>query len=156
MKNGELEIQHKKIQNLFKETTNATGGDMELQAHWAKYLCILSAGFLENAICEVYIDFVKSKAPQPIAQYTSSVLRKIQNPRASKFEEVAKSFKESWGNDLKDFLQENGRKDAIDSIMQNRHLIAHGKNSGITVVRIKEWFEKSVEVVIFIENQCAK
>ena len=69
MKNRELDIQHKKIQNLFKETTKATGGDLELLAHWAKYLCILSAGFLENAISEVYIDFVKGKAPQPIANY---------------------------------------------------------------------------------------
>ena len=51
-------------------------------------------------------------------------------------------------------MDEEGRKDAIDSIMANRHLIAHGKNSGISLVRVKDYLEKSIEVIEFIENQC--
>ena len=38
--------------------------------------------------------------------------------------------------------------------MNNRHQIVHGKQSGITIARVKQYIEKSIEVVIFIENQC--
>jgi hypothetical protein len=51
-------------------------------------------------------------------------------------------------------LEQNKRKDAIDSIMANRHQIAHGKDVGITVARVKEYLEKVVEIVDFIEVQC--
>lgn len=156
MKNRQLEIQYDRINNLFKGTAKATGGDFELQSHWAKYLCVLSAGFLENAISEVYIDFVRNKAHQPVANYASSTLSKVQNPKTAKFLEVARAFKKSWGDELDTFLQENGRGEAINSIMHNRHLIAHGKSSNVTVVRLQNWFEKSVEVIAFIENQCTR
>ncbi len=51
-------------------------------------------------------------------------------------------------------MQQNGPKEAIDSIMANRHRIAHGRDSGITVARVREYLDKSVEVVEFIEAQC--
>ena len=51
-------------------------------------------------------------------------------------------------------MEDNGRKDAIDSIMSNRHLIAHGKDSTISLVRVSEYLKKSVEVVEFLEHQC--
>jgi hypothetical protein len=156
MKNRQLEIQYDRIKNLFAVTGKTTGGDFELQSHWAKYLCVLSAGFLENAISEVYIDFVRNKAHQPVANYASSMLSNIRNPKTAKFIEVAYAFKKSWGDELDDFVKENGRAEAVNSIMHNRHLIAHGKNSNVTVVRLQNWFETSVEVIVFIENQCAR
>jgi hypothetical protein len=51
-------------------------------------------------------------------------------------------------------MSQNGRKDAIDSIMNNRHLIAHGKDSGITVARVNDYLRKCIEVIEFIEAQC--
>jgi len=45
-------------------------------------------------------------------------------------------------------------RDAIDAIMANRHLIAHGKDSGISLVRVEQYLKKSIEVVEFIETQC--
>jgi len=137
-----------------KKTHQACGDDIEMQSHWAKYLCIIVAGLLENAIKAIYTDFVIQKAPRPIADYASSNLSKIQNPKSSKFIEVAKSFKLSWGDELKDFLEQEGRADAIDSIMQNRHQIAHGKSSDITIARLKEYLQKAKEVLDFIEEQC--
>jgi hypothetical protein len=55
---------------------------------------------------------------------------------------------------LASFLALEGRREAIDAIMANRHLIAHGSNSGITLVRVKEYLSKSVQVIEFIEEQC--
>ncbi len=78
----------------------------------------------------------------------------FRNPRAQRFVETANAFKSEWGEELEKFLGENGRKDAIDAIMANRHLIAHGQDAGITVARVKEYLEKCIQVLEFIEVQC--
>ena len=58
------------IDDLFKKTKVAVGDNIEMQSHWAKYLCILSAGFLETALSEIYIEFSKTAASEPVANYT--------------------------------------------------------------------------------------
>jgi len=50
-------------------------------------------------------------------------------------------------------LEDEGGKDSIDSIMAIGHQIAHGKVVGITIARGTEYFEKTVEVLEFIESQ---
>ena len=156
MQNQELSRQLQILNNLFQRTQAASSGDIEMQAHWAKYLCILSAGFIENAIKEIYVDFAHRAASEPVANYTSSTLSRIQNPKTQRFVETANAFKRTWGDELRDFVEDNGRKEAIDSIMANRHLIAHGKNSGITLVRIRDYLDKAIEVIDFIETQCVQ
>ncbi|MBF8294531.1 MAG: hypothetical protein HW389_1076 [Bacteroidetes bacterium] len=59
-----------------------------------------------------------------------------------------------WGEELLKFVSVDGRKEALDTIIANRNRIAHGEDSGITIVRIKEYLEKSIEVLEFVENQC--
>lgn len=154
MNNLELTRQIQRLNNLFDKTQNIIEGDIEIQSHWAKYLCVLSAGFLENVLFEIYGDFCKRTASEHVASFASKSLSKIQNPKTYRFIEVASSFKKAWGEDLAVFIEESGRKEAINSIIANRHLIAHGKNSNITVVRLKEYLEKAIEVVNFIECQC--
>jgi hypothetical protein len=56
---------------------------------------------------------------------------------------------------LESYLNEDDgrRKNAIDSIMANRHLIAHGRQAAISVVRVREYLKSSVEVVEFLANE---
>jgi hypothetical protein len=55
---------------------------------------------------------------------------------------------------LRTFLDGNFRKEAIDTIMTNRHQIAHGRYSGITLARVDQYLSRTVEVAEFIEGQC--
>lgn len=126
-----------------------------MRSHWAKYLCVLSAGFLENAITEIYGDFVRGAASKPVADYAMSTLSRIQNPKTSKFIEIARSFKPSWADALESYVDSDGRREAINSIMANRHEIAHGKHPGITLVQINDYLDRAVEVIEFLEHQCA-
>jgi hypothetical protein len=154
MRSPNLTSQLQRLNELFSKTTAASGADIEIRSHWAKYLCVLCAGFLENAVTDVYGEFARRASSKPVADYAISILSKIQNPNAQKFFETANKFKPEWGTDLNIFLDSNGRREAINSIMKNRHEIAHGKYSGITLVQIRNYFDKAVEVVEFIENQC--
>ena len=154
MKNLELRKQSNLIRALLTRTQVATGGDIELQAHWARYLCVLTAGFLENGLFETFAAVIRNGANPAVASFASSRLEKVSNPKASKFVEIARAFKPDWASDLERFLDDDGRRDAIDSVMSNRHQIAHGEHSGITVARLTPFFEKSVAVIDFLEKQC--
>lgn len=153
MRNANLSKQEATIRALIKSTRSATGGDLELQSHWAKYLCVLVAGYVENAAQVLYTTYVLKIAPAPVANYASSRLKQIQNPKPARLIEIATGFNKDWGVSLKTFLDLEGRKEAVNAVMDNRHLIAHGKNSDITVHRISKYFDRIVEVAEFIENQ---
>lgn len=154
MNNQNLNRELDRLDNLFEQTAVASRHTIEMQAHWARYLCIICAGFIENGIAELYGEFVKSAASEPVARFAGRSLSRIRNPKTGKFLETAEAFNKKWKEDLKLFTEEEGRKEAIDSIMTNRHRIAHGKNSDISIVRLKEWFSKSLEVLDYIEQQC--
>lgn len=154
MKSNALVSQKQRLDWLIKEAEKFQGDQLELQAHWARYLCVLAAGFLENALSEVYSNYAKSAANAQVSNYVEAALRQIKNPKAGRFINTARAFDRSWEESLVTFIETDGRKDAIDAIMANRHLIAHGKDSGISLVRVKSYLKKSIEVVEFIETQC--
>ena len=158
MRNKELSRQIQRINDLIRRTDKACGGNIELQAEWARFICVISAGLLENAIKELYIDFSRKKVTAPLASFVSSTLSPIRSPKSSKFLDTAGAFNSIWKDELQQYLDTDGRGDAIDSIMSQRHLIAHGKahTSNITLANVKDYLKKSIEVLEFIEEQCEK
>ena len=151
MKNRELARQIQTLRHLISRTTELSG-EIELQAHWAKYLCVLVAGFLENALSELYRDYCARNASSRVSRFAARTLKRVQNPKTGTFVEVTSAFDVTWAAALERFIEEDGRKEAIDSIMTNRHLIAHGKSSDITIARVDAFFRKSVDVVTFLER----
>ncbi|MFH1007558.1 MAG: HEPN domain-containing protein [Candidatus Latescibacterota bacterium] len=155
MKIVELNRQAQSIKRLIKSTAESTNFNLELQGHWGKYLCVLASGFLENAISEIYIELASNSSSPQVTSFTRRMLDRIHNPMASKFIETACSFKREWGAELKEYFELNPKaKEAIDSIMRNRHLIAHGKTATVSVARLAEYLDGSIEALEFIENQC--
>ena len=155
MRNRELARQLDSLKSLLDRTDVATGGDIELTGHWGRYLCVLTAGFLENALRETYGEFVKHTASPQVAKFAMAKLDGISNPKAGRFIETAESFSSIWAEGLKVFLDEDGRRrrNAIDSIMSNRHQIAHGRSTQISIGRIREYLPDCIDVVEFIESQ---
>lgn len=86
-------------------------------------------------------------------RYVGSQLKWVQNPKAQVLLDLAGSFDATWQSKLATFIESNGRKDAIDSIMNNRHLIAHGRDSAITIAQVDRHFRKIVEVLEEIESE---
>jgi len=155
MKSVELNRQIQYIKGLIKSTTESTNSNLELQGHWGKYLCVLAAGFLENAISEIYIELAKKSSSPHVASFTQKTLLKINNPKSEKFVATAYAFKKEWGQELNKYFEDNPKtRDAINSIMANRHLIAHGKTATISVTRLKEYLDGSIDALEFIEKQC--
>ncbi len=153
--NEELRKQSEKIIKLL-ETAEATfEEDDEMRSHIAKYACILCSGFLENAIHYIYVDYVKKETLSPsIISFATVILNKVINPNSDKVKDIAKSFKSEWVPELNAFLQNEERSAALNYIIRDRHKIAHGKYSDITLKRIREYHNKAVEVINYLEVQC--
>lgn len=161
MRNVELRKQYDSIQSLIQNTATATSGNITLQTHWGKYICVLTAGLLENSITEIYGEFIRNTAAnspnsQAVAKYAASALARIQNPKAERFVQTARSFSDEWGRQLQTYLNDadGERKNAVDSIMGHRNRIAHGKNSTISVSQMTKYLKNAAEVIDFIELQC--
>lgn len=153
IKNGELFRQRQAIDALINRTRAACADDLELQSHWAKYICVICFGFLCNSVIEIYSDFIKVGTNPKVGAYASSTLRQIQSINSEKLLKVVEKFDPSWSDNLEAHLGSE-RKDAIDSIANNRHQIAHGKNIGLTLTALQGYWAKALEVVEFLEDQC--
>jgi hypothetical protein len=152
--NSELTKQYKKIQNLILKAKEFEPDD-ELRSHLAKYLCVLSSGFIENAIYHAFCDIAQKKCnPSVVLTYTKGQLYKLQNTNTEKIKEVTKSFDPAWWeNGLKDFLNQENRGAAINYILKDRHNIAHGRDSEITIDKLEEYLKKTVEVIKYLEDE---
>lgn len=83
MRNRELSRQIQQLNALITRTDQASAGDVEMQSHWAKYICVLSAGLLENALPELYAEYAQGSASPAIALYVRTSVSKIRKPQGS-------------------------------------------------------------------------
>lgn len=154
MKNQEISSNKQRLDNLFKKIT-AFSTDTDLQSHWARYLCILVSGFLETSVRIIYREYARKKATPQVANFVEGKLEDFQNPKMEKILQLTGLFSKEWANELR--LETEGElKDAVDSIANNRNQIAHGGSVGISHSQIKSYYDRAIEVIELIENQCSK
>ena len=155
MRNGYLNRQLQLLRHLIARTNTATQ-EISMQEHWAKYLCVVAAGFVETGLQTIYSDFSERRTPRQVARYVSRRLGNVTNPNAQRFIQVAGDFSGEWRRELEEYLNSDDalRKHALDSLMANRNQISHGKTSGVTVSRVTDYLDRCVEVLEFIEDQC--
>jgi len=142
-----------RLDNLFGQIS-VFSGNSELQAQWAKYLCVLVSGFLETSIRSIYGEFTRRTASPYVANFVKCELGSFQNPKMGKILELTGAFNPQWANQL-EAATEGELKDAVDSVVANRNQIAHGRDVGITYARIKGYYEDVIQVVNLIEGMCS-
>lgn len=151
MQNRQVQERLQEINLLFNMDTVST----DLTAHWGRYLCITVAGFLETALQEIYESYADEVAGGNFAKYVSSQIGyTIGTPNTEGIIRTARAFSDTWGNDILSFLREDDRQAAINTIMSQRHAIAHGRPSTISPAQLREYLAKCVAVLEFIERQC--
>lgn len=143
-----------RLDNLFTEAAKIT--DFRMQGEWAKYLCVLSSGYLENSIRIILDSYISTHSTPTIQRLNEPFVSNITNCKIGKITKILEQFDPNWGINFTTEINAKSKipdeiKDSIDSLVQTRHDIAHGKNVGAGYVRIKAYFEKA-EVVVQIIN----
>ncbi|MEN6307357.1 MAG: HEPN domain-containing protein [Anaerohalosphaeraceae bacterium] len=128
--------------------------DPELLSNWAKYLCVLISGFIEESVHVLILKYVKRKASPDVQHFIGCKMKDFQNAKMGKILELLGEFSVELKMGI-ETATEGELKDAIDSVVQNRHLIAHGRTIGISFVTIKDYYGRVLKVVELLETALA-
>ena len=149
----EIDDQRKKLDAMFERSRDLPD-DPEIKSHWAKYLCVLVCGFLENSVELCLCEYCKHRSSPPIQNYVRSQLHYFQNPKMDEIIRLFGSFNSDWQTRLE--TECSGElSDAVNSIVGNRHKIAHGGSVSLTIGGLQKYYHKALKVVELLQRICS-
>lgn len=151
--NLRIKSQISSIDSLFN--TGETIKDEEIQAHFARYLCIKTSGLLENYIKSQIGDYVDVCSSKPTAKYVRNRMKTFTNVDCDKLITFLDSFNSEW---TAAFLAKmNDRlKSSLNSLISNRNNIAHGNTDSITFNNIKQYYNDTKKVIDILDQVIKK
>lgn len=136
----------KEINSAFSLAESQT--DDELKSHLANLLCVRISGLIENYLKSRISDYSDKKVPKQISRYLSLKFADITNLKESKLHDVLGQFSGEWQSGFDSFIKNNQQlKSSLDSIITNRHNIAHGKHVSLTLKTVKQYYEDVQKVL---------
>src|SRR5207302_300181 len=111
--------------------------DIEVQADFAKYFCILVSGFLENSLIALVLDVAQRRSAPEIALFVERQLDYWTNPNCEKICQLLGDFNPGWRTAVDAYLVDE-RKAAVNSLVALRHRIAHGESVGTSLAQVKD------------------
>jgi hypothetical protein len=149
---AEVARQRQQLDATFKRASGLEG-DAELLSDFARYLCILVSGFLEQAVIELLIEYVRTHSDSRVQQHIEQRLRQLTNLKTQRLIDVLGGFDADWRRDLESFLVDE-YKDAVNGIVDLRNTIAHGRYAGVTLVRVQDYYVRIKAVVDQVSRLC--
>ncbi len=150
---GMLKIhqQKQRLDELFKAARNLP--DIEMQSHWSRYLCVLVSGFLENSVELCLSEYSRSVSNPIVSNFVSARLRGFQNPKMSAILELFGSFNPNWRSQIESATQ-GQLSDSVNSIVGNRHKIAHGESVSLSLSALAAYYEDAATVIDLLQRTC--
>ena len=128
--------------------------DPELQSDFAKYLCVLVSGYIERAMVELVLEHVRGKGAPTLLRFVEQRTRTFTNANTSRIQELLGSFDPTWRQQLEENVLVDEWKDAVDSVISLRNIIAHGGSVGLTYGRISQYYHRAQYVIDQVANLC--
>jgi RiboL-PSP-HEPN len=127
--------------------------DIELQSDFARYLCVLVSGYLENAVYELVVEHARKTGAPSLQRFVEQRTKSFTNAKAQKLTDLLGDFDPEWRSVLSQFLV-GDLKDAVDGVVDLRNKIAHGESVGATYARVVDYYARVQKVVEFIADVC--
>lgn len=122
----------------------------ELQPHLASYLCVLISGYLELSIREILRFHCSKRSAPEVAAFAAASLKSFQNPTREQIEQLLRRFSVTWVESLADL--EDGTMDQINSLVLNRHKIAHGEVITLGLRQVLDHYESAKRLIRHLER----
>lgn len=149
---AEIDRQKRRLDATFQRAASL-GADPELLSDFARYLCLRVSGFLEQAAIEIALEHVRTHSSPSVLRHMERRLRNSTNMNTARIVQLFGSFNADWQRDLELMIVDE-RKAAVDSVVGLRHIVAHGGNAGITMARVREYYELVKDVIEYVEDLC--
>ena len=148
--NTEILRSQQKLDDLLQKASDISP-DAEVQSHWARYLCVLVSGHIETSVRIILRNYAKNRATPEVVNFVDATLNRFPNPTMEALSNLARSFNAEWATSLEGFT-DGQLHDHINSLISNRNMIAHGGASGVSMVRVKEYYASAKKVINFIDG----
>jgi hypothetical protein len=126
-----------RIEALAARANDSTVDDL-VRAHIAQLICVVASGALESACQSILGAYVDKTARHATVKYAKVQLGRVMNPNPESIESLIGAFDKVWADSLRVYWQGEVR-DAINSIVRNRHNIAHGRSTTVTLGQVLPW-----------------
>ena len=101
----DVHSERQRVQDVFARCDLLPFDDV-LRSHWAKYLSILTTGYLEQVIKIVLTEYTRRCANASVAAYAEAQLASFHNPGVDKISTLLAQFDRRWEQRLEDFWKE--------------------------------------------------
>jgi len=125
--------------------------DLEVQADFAKYFCILVSGYFENALIALILDVAQKRSAPEIARFVEHSLDYWTNPNHEKIIKLLGGFSDEWRKAVEVYLVDE-KKASVNSLVSLRNKIAHGESIGTSLGQVKSYYSDIQDVVDFVAN----
>jgi len=149
---AEIERQRLRLDATFERVSRIVA-DAEVLSDFARYFCVLVAGFVEQAVIEIALEHVRTHAHISVQRHVDQRLRRFTSANSQNIIDLLGSFDPDWRADLEKYLVDE-YKDAINSVVNLRHTVAHGRYAGVTMVGIRDYYDRVKRVVDHATSLC--
>lgn len=147
----EIGRQQQRLDDLFSKAKLLA--DTEMQAHWCRYLCVLVSGYIENSVRETFSEVALTRSDPVVANFVQNRLRQFQNPKMGNILDLLAAFSQQWKLDL-ETSTDGQLSESINSIVGNRHKIAHGDSVSLTLSSLRQYYRDAIRVIELLRQQC--
>jgi len=113
--------------------------DEELISDIAIYICVLVSGYIETSCRDSVKMYLYNRSDKTIRRHILKNLERFTNPYLDKVLDLIGSFDSDIKRNIERSIDDKV-KEAVNSVVGQRHNIAHGRDSNISLVRITEYF----------------
>ena len=142
-----------RLDSLFRQIPAPTD-NLYLHSHLVKFACVLVCGYIEVSLRDILQEYTQTRASNEVSSYVTRQLERFQNPKMEGIIQLVGAFSQDWADSLRTETRDQ-LKDHIDSLVANRNQIAHGKDVGLSHVRLNEYYQSALRVIEIVEEQCA-
>ena len=127
-------------------------GDEEIASYLSSFLAVMICGIYEDCIEHLISQRAAKAQDSEIHQYVeSTVADSFRNPRFSRIVEVLTKFSRVYADNMRSSIEEKSRV-ALDSIVDNKNAIAHGRPSNVTLSDIKDYHRRCIPIFEVLER----
>ena len=144
---AEVQRQRQQLDTTFSRA-RALSADAELLSDFARYLCVLVSGFVEQATIELVlvIEYVRTHSDTRIQRHVERSARHLANLRTQGLIDVIGGLNPEWRSELETFIVDE-YKDALGGIVDLRNNVAHGRYVGVTLSRVNDYYERVKTII---------
>lgn len=132
-------------------TAIPTVEDDELRSELTKYACVLSSGLLEVACRDILSRYAAKRSSPQVARYVRTQLEYLQSAKIGNITETLTAFDPTAATNWRLGLSDE-QVDSIDSIVNNRHQIAHGRSIGLSFDVLRRYHSHAVGALVAMEQ----